>query len=103
MLKTKGFYRFSIRPQPAGNLPAPPRERQLGPSRRPTKQEPFARRSREKKSTKNMTTKGVEILKMDAKRRAQLEKHFDSKIIILKMDVTSLAQVGQSLECNGQR
>ena len=38
--------------QPGGNPPAtrrqPPRERQLGPSGRPTQQEPFARRSREK-------------------------------------------------------
>ncbi len=32
----------------AGNPPAPPRERQLGPSGRRTQQEPFASRSREK-------------------------------------------------------
>ena len=42
----------ATRRQLAGNSPAtrrqPPREAQLGPSGRPTQQEPFARRSREK-------------------------------------------------------
>ena len=50
--ENKIFYapapRLQPRRQRSGNAPATPRERQLGPSRRRTQQEPFASRSREK-------------------------------------------------------